>query len=1016
MRLNAGAMIDRVVEDGHGERAAYESLSEEAVSFDLLRRRCNQMGHLLRDLGVRREQRVLIALDNTVAFPVAFLGALRIGAVPVPVSPAEKPSNLRHFVEDSYAKLIVCETAVLAELQAALSGCGVRYLASGPGGEQGGDAIALDEALAAQDDELTPLDTHGDDVAFWLYSSGSTGRPKAVVHLHRAIRDASEAYGRHLLGLGWQDRVFASSRLHRAFGLCNALMLPLYFAATSLLLADDPTPEHLVRVLRELAPTVVLMVPGLYALLAGHVDADGAFAPVRLCVSGGEALPPRVFEDCRRRFGIELVDAIGSTEMLAIYCASRPGAAEPGTMGFPVHGFELRLTDESGAVIAGPGTGEMQVRGSSRAACYWHREDLSRSVMRGEWFATGDLCERRTDGSYVHRGRTDDMMKISGLWVSPAAIEQVLAEHPSVERAGVVGSEVRGLSRIVAFVKCADGVQPDDALADALRQRCRDRLDDHEYPHTIRFVDEVPLTDKGQPRRFLLREMLEGSRGAAHEHAEPARQDLSAPEPDVAAKLDVAHERGTGPRPVIAPEPRVLPATETVLEPRTEAERRAATGRLLALPAGERRAVLERLVAERLNEVMGEEPDRPVDMQRTFVQAGLDSLAAVELTNMLAQETGLGLSSTLTFDRPAPAQVLQLLMDRLQEVERAAAGGADWVDSAANADHGPRADSELLATLERAMERSAPPAMPGAPVGVRLQSSPLLRGLVPKRVAVRRAERRAARLWEDPEERESAIAAMKATISGTRREPQLREIARDHLIERGAQRALFWHRWSAQVDRDSAERVRAALASARGVLLSACHLGPYFCTEYAPPFLGHPTYLAAGAWFFQQPSADEWGRRLAHWRRSVRSRMLPVEGSFPVLQKLLARGDAVFVYFDMPGPRRTRFLGKPAMLADGSAQLALRADALVLPLRARRVGAEVWVDAAEPLDPREHAGAEELHEALAALHEAWILENPAAKEDPRQTGWQAGATPEAWVRPRTAQGAEPAERDQPEPS
>jgi len=291
--------------------------------------------------------------------------------------------------------------------------------------------------------------------------------------------------------------------------------------------------------------------------------------------------------------------------------------------------------------------------------------------------------------------------------------------------------------------------------------------------------------------------------------------------------------------------------------------------------------------------------------------------------------------------------------------------------------------------------------MPRASLGTRLKTSPWLRRLLPTPLALRRGLRRGQAVWErSPEAREDAIAAMATIVTGTPREAELDDIARRHVSEMHVFRALFWQPWSAPIlDAQSKARLREALCGGRGALLSNCHIGPHYGSMAMLKPLDYVPYAVAGAWFFEKPAPSLWGRRVARWRKGANARLLRAKGSFGIVQALLQRGELVYLFFDMPGSRETRFLDKPAMLADGSARLAVQADALILPLRTRRVGHRTAVDVAAPLDPRSFSGVEELHNALAACHERWILERPAEMEDPREFGWAGGATPEAWNRP-----------------
>jgi benzoate-CoA ligase family protein len=504
---NASQVIDRQVEAGRADKPAFVAV-DATLTYDQLRRQVNRMGHLLRALGVAREHRVLLVLDDTTAFPVAFLGALRIGAVPVPVSALDKAANFRHYVEDSYATVALTDAPTLPRLREALAGEALQFVV------RGGDAdvIELDSALAAQDDELSPAATHRDDMAFWLYSSGSTGKPKGVVHLHHDIEVTCETYARQVLELREDDVTFSTTKLFHAYGLGNGLSFPLWFGATSVLKAGPPKPDSIISTLRDRRPTVFFSVPALYALLVRDAAADGAFDSVRLCVSAAEALPPQTVQRWSERFGLEIIDGVGSTEMLHIYCSNRPGRVEAGTTGRPVPGYELRIVDEEGQVLDGPAVGELEVRGDSCAAFYWHQHDKTKRCMRGDWFSSGDRYERRADGAYVYVGRVDDMLKVGGLWVSPIDMEHVLLQHPRVRAVGVVGITIHDASRVAAYVECeGDG---DDALADELRAWCKDRMRRYEYPHVVEFVDELPRTLTGKVQRFRLRE-LAGQRAPA---------------------------------------------------------------------------------------------------------------------------------------------------------------------------------------------------------------------------------------------------------------------------------------------------------------------------------------------------------------------------------------------------------------------------------------------------------------------------------------------------------------------
>jgi len=501
-RYNASRIVDRHVESGRADKPAF--IAEDAtLTYEQLRKHVNRAGGLLKELGVGREHRVLLVLDDTTVFPIMFLGAMRIGAIPVPVSHRDKPDNFRHYIEDSYANVVVTDADSLPQLQTIL-GEQLRYVVRGV---EGTGVVELDDGLAAQDEERDAAPTHRDDMAFWLYSSGSTGKPKGVVHLHHDIEVTCESYAGEVLGLREDDVTFSTTKLYHAYGLGNGLSFPLWFGATSVIMRGPTKPEPVLRTLRERRPTVFFSVPGLYGALVRDEAADGALDSVRMCVSAAEALPPQTFDRWRERFGLEIIDGIGSTEMLHIFCSNRPGAVEPGTTGRAVPGYDLRIVDDAGQVLEGPAVGGLEVRGDSCAAFYWHQHEKTKSCMRGEWYSSGDRYERREDGAYVYVGRMDDMLKIGGLWVSPIDMEHVLLAHPRVRGVGVVGIEIEDATRIAAYVEREDGPANDEALADELRAWCKERLRRYEYPHVVEFVDELPRTLTGKVQRFALRDL-----------------------------------------------------------------------------------------------------------------------------------------------------------------------------------------------------------------------------------------------------------------------------------------------------------------------------------------------------------------------------------------------------------------------------------------------------------------------------------------------------------------------------
>ncbi len=501
--MNASTLLDGVLDSGRADAVALITEDGE-VTYRELAGMVGAMAARLRSLGVEREQRVLMMLDDSPAFHACFLGAMRIGAVPVPVNPMDRVDNHVYYLEDSYAKVVVIEEALIESRDAMLAvRPDVHVLLGSEVGEAAGDLDA-------------PVDTHDDDMAFWLYSSGSTGRPKGVVHSHRDIGVTIENYARPVLRVSAEDVFYSTTKLFHAYGLGNGLSFPMSVGAAAVLVRGRATPDRILAVLGSRRPTLFFSVPALYAAMARSPAAAGTdFSSVRACVSAAEPLPAAVLQRWMDVAGVRILDGIGSTEMLHIYCSNTLDDLAPGTSGRPVPGYELRVVDEEGRDVPAGEPGDMLVRGDSCASLYWHQRDKTRRCMRGEWFYSGDRYVQTPDGHFVYQGRADDMIKVGGLWVSPADVEACLIRHPSVTESAVIGVQVEDVSRIKAFVICssdpADPANPADpvdpaGLADELRAWCKDNLRRYEYPHLVEFVDDFPRTATGKIQRFKLRE------------------------------------------------------------------------------------------------------------------------------------------------------------------------------------------------------------------------------------------------------------------------------------------------------------------------------------------------------------------------------------------------------------------------------------------------------------------------------------------------------------------------------
>jgi len=510
-RLNASTLLDAQLEAGRADTPALLT-ADRVVTYGELAGLTAAVASYLSMLGIEREHRILMILDDSPAFPAVFLGAMRIGAVPVPVNPMDRVDNYAYYLDDSYAKVLVVEGSLLAALEPVLAARPDLHVVVVDG--DAGPHTSFDSFDVAHTAELRPpLDTHREDMAFWLYSSGSTGRPKGVVHSHGDISVTVDRYALGVLQISQADICYSTTKLFHAYGLGNGLSFPLSVGACAGLVKGRSVPDRIFEAVGRYRPTLFFSVPALYAAMVkapGGSDVD--FRSVRACVSAAEALPAAVLARWQAMTGVPILDGIGSTEMLHIYCSNALSDLAPGTSGRPVPGYELRLVNEQGLDVGAGEPGDLMVRGESCAAYYWHQRAKTRFSMRGEWFHTGDRYALDADGHFVYQGRTDDMIKVGGLWVSPADVEGCLVQHPAVSEAAVIGVLLDDVSRIKAFVICASGVPtgPDaDALTEELRGWCKEHLRRYEYPHVVEFVEDLPRTPTGKVQRYKLREAEE---------------------------------------------------------------------------------------------------------------------------------------------------------------------------------------------------------------------------------------------------------------------------------------------------------------------------------------------------------------------------------------------------------------------------------------------------------------------------------------------------------------------------
>ncbi len=499
-------LLDRNVDEGRAEKLAFTDTVSE-LSYGDLQKQSRRLANLLRRLGVRREERVAMIMLDTTDFPIVFLGAIRAGIVPVPLNTLLTSEQYAYVLADCRARVLFVSEALLPVVKDLVGRMPDLEHVVVAGNDAHGYKKLSDE-IVKESDTFATAATHSDEPAFWLYSSGSTGMPKGVRHLHSSLAATADTYAKQVLGIREDDVGLSAAKLFFAYGLGNALTFPMSVGATTILNSERPTPAVMFALLNKYNPSIFFGVPTLFAAMLNDeaLKQERSGSRLRICTSAGEALPESVGNAWKARFGVDILDGVGSTELLHIFLSNAPGDIKYGSSGRPVPGYKVRLVNEAGADVPDGEVGELLVDAPSAGEGYWNQRSKSRQTFEGHWTRTGDKYIRDAEGRYTFCGRSDDMFKVSGIWVSPFEVESALITHPAVLEAAVVPeADPEGLLKPKAFVVLRADAKT-DGLHDALKEHVKQKIGAWKYPRWIDVVDSLPKTATGKIQRFKLRD------------------------------------------------------------------------------------------------------------------------------------------------------------------------------------------------------------------------------------------------------------------------------------------------------------------------------------------------------------------------------------------------------------------------------------------------------------------------------------------------------------------------------